>query len=396
MLLGETQLTPVIRCGIKNVHFLKAIILSFPHCASTKNSSWIISVLQKPEDVNSGHWTKVLTIGQESQGVPIFAQVDPGRVFLACEFLNDFVLVGKSFSGLDTKIIKVGIFLSRKLDAQESTYYNIRICVFEDTPYALYDCIENERRLGGALLCEPKTMHFQDSCSDLCFNMRDIGLGWKLTSGRKYYEMPFSSIWNTNIRPTHHNITVQQIDSINILEFSLSVYQKQKQSNCVNFNIKTNDLNCNYDVCFSKRLSSCSMEKNYSVNILENPLIYSSLTKKNGRYDYVCNGGRNFRKDKFNIIDNNYEAHVLGKSDKALLCKLLDAQTPNGNDWRLLAEKLKLTCFYYYFSNTCSPTENILNLWLCRHYDTNMLPNLARIFREMNRIDCASVVERRC
>lgn len=388
---GETQLSPVIKCGVKNVHFLKSIIISLPHCASLKNSSWIVSVLQKPEQINSRHWTKVLTLGQEMQGVPIFAQLDSGKAFLVCEFLSDFVLVGKSFSGFDVKILKVGLFISKKLDIEDSSYYNIRVRIFEDTPFALHDCIESERRIGGLLLCDPKTMYFQNSCSDLCFNMRDIGFGWKLMSANKYYEIPFSSVWSTSLRPLYCSFVIQQIDSMNCLELNMSIYQKQKQSNCVNFNIKTNDLNCNYSIC-SKRLSSCSIDKHYSVNIVENPFNYSSLNRKEGRYDFVYRESSNFQKNIFDIIDNNYEKTVLSRSDKVILCKLLDQK----NEWRLLAEKLRLNSYYNYFSNTCSPTENILNLWLCRHNDANMLLNLARIFREMNRIDCATVVERRC
>ena len=167
----------------------------------------------------------------------------------------------------------------------------------------------------------------------------------------------------------------------------MSVYQKQKQSNSVNFNCKTNDLNLNTNC---KRFSSGTVE---IINILENPFNYSSLTKKEGRYDFVYKN-HSFR--SYFSVDNNYRTNVLTKSDRVILCKLLDSQTTKGNDWRLLAEKLKVCSYYYYFSNTCSPTENILNLWLCRNNDVNMLVNLSRVFREMGRIDCATVVERRC
>ncbi|KAJ0180082.1 hypothetical protein K1T71_004673 [Dendrolimus kikuchii] len=379
---GETQLSPVIRCGPKNFHFRKGVVLSFPHCASLKNTSWLLSVLQRPEEINTREWRKVLTLGQETPGTPLFAQVDANKVYLVCEFLSDFVLVGRSFS-LDAKLLRLALFMSRADDS----YYSLRVHAFNDTPYALYDCFEHERKCGSSLLCETKTIYFQESCSDLCINLRDVGAGWKVQSGGKYQEIPYSQIWNMSIRSLNCIFVLQQTDSINCLELNLSVYQKQKQANSINFNLKTNDPNSNFNC---KRFSCSSVD---TVNIIENPFNYSSLTKKEGRYDYVY---RNISFRSNFTVDNNYRTNALTKSDRIILCKLLDSQTSKGNDWRLLAEKLKITSYYYYFSNTCSPTENILSLWLCRNNDTNMLVNLSRIFREMGRVDCATVVERRC
>lgn len=381
---GETQLSPVIRCGPKNFHFRKGVVINFPHCASLKNTSWLLSILQKPEDLNTREWRKLLTLGQETPGTPIFAQVDPSKVYLLCEFLSDFVLIGKSFA-LDAKLLKVALFVAK----DDNTRFTLKCHVFNDTPFAFYECVENERGNGSRLLCEPKVLSFQENCSDLCFSLREIGVGWKLQSGGKYQELSYSHIWNLN-KCANCTFVLQQTDSINCLELSLSIYQKQKQSNFVNFTLKTNDLNSNLA---AKRFSSSSIEMVYAVNILENPFNYSSLSKKEGRYDFVYKNS-SFRSNL--SMDNNYRTNVLTKSDRVILCKLLDPQTPKGNDWRLLAEKLRISSYYYYFSNTCSPTENILNLWLCRNNEVKMLVNLSRIFREMSRIDCATVVERRC
>ncbi|XP_022113269.2 netrin receptor UNC5C-like [Pieris rapae] len=383
---GETQLSPVIRCGPKNFHFSKGVVLSFPHCAALKSSSWMLSILQKPEEINSREWRKVLTLGQETPGTPIFAQVDPTKVYLVCEFLSDFVLIGRSFNGLDAKLLKLGIFVNKTSD--DHYCLNVRVC--NDTPYAFYECFENERRAGGYLLCEPKTLYFQENCSDLCFNVRDVGTGWKIQPEAKYQELSYLHVWNMSVRSLYCVFALTQIDAINCLELNITVYQKQKQSNSVNFNLKTNDFNSNLNC--NKRFSYSGTEMGYTVNILENPFNYSSLSKKEEKYDFIYrNGNRNYTMD-----NNYYRINVLTKSDRVILCKLLDSQSSKGNDWRLLAEKLKLTSYYYYFSNTCSPTENILNLWICRNNDANMLVNLSRIFREMSRVDCATVVERRC
>ncbi|XP_014362997.2 netrin receptor UNC5B-b [Papilio machaon] len=387
---GEIQLSPVIRCCPKNFHFRKGVILSFPHCAALKSTSWLLSILQRPEDTNSREWRKVLTLGQETPGSPIFAQVDPTKVYLVCEFLTDFVMIGQSFNGLDAKLLRVGLFIAKRSD---DSFYNLNVHVFNDTPFAFYDCVENERRTGGYLLCEPKTVHFQENASDLCLNIRDVGVGWKIQTGGTYQEISYTHIWNMTVRSLHCMFVLQQLDSINSLELSISIYQKQKQSNSVNFNLKTNDLNSNF--YSSKRYSYSGLENGYTVNIVENPFNYSSLSKKEGRYDFVYKNNSVLR-NNLHTDNNYYRCNMLTKSDRVILCKLLDTQSSKGNDWRLLADKLKITSYYYYFSNTCSPTENILNLWMCRNNDVNMLVNLSRIFREMSRIDCATVVERRC
>ncbi|KPJ11666.1 Netrin receptor UNC5B [Papilio machaon] len=387
---GEIQLSPVIRCCPKNFHFRKGVILSFPHCAALKSTSWLLSILQRPEDTNSREWRKVLTLGQETPGSPIFAQVDSTKVYLVCEFLTDFVMIGQSFNGLDAKLLRVGLFIAKRSD---DSFYNLNVHVFNDTPFAFYDCVENERRTGGYLLCEPKTIHFQENASDLCLNIRDVGVGWKIQTGGTYQEISYTHIWNMTVRSLHCMFVLQQLDSINSLELSISIYQKQKQSNSVNFNLKTNDLNSNF--YSSKRYSYSGLENGYTVNIVENPFNYSSLSKKEGRYDFVYKNNSVLR-NNFHTDNNYYRCNMLTKSDRVILCKLLDTQSSKGNDWRLLADKLKITSYYYYFSNTCSPTENILNLWMCRNNDVNMLVNLSRIFREMSRIDCATVVERRC
>lgn len=329
-------------------------------------------------------------MGQETPGTPIFVQVDAAKVYLVCEFLSDFVLIGQSFNGLDAKNLRLGLFIAKRTD---DSFYSLNVHVFNDTPFAFYECVESERRAGAFLLCEPKSICFQENASDLCLNVRDVGVGWKIQNGGTYQEISYNHIWNMTVRSLQCVFILQQLDSINSLELNMSIYQKQKQSNSVNFNLKTNDLNSNFNG--NKRFSYSGLETGYSVNIVENPFNYSSLSKKEGRYDFVYKNNSVLR-NSYHVDNNYYRCNVLTKSDRVILCKLLDSQSTKGNDWRLLAEKLKMSSYYYYFSNTCSPTENILNLWLCRNNDPNMLANLSRTFREMSRIDCATVVERRC
>ncbi|XP_028026409.1 netrin receptor UNC5C [Bombyx mandarina] len=377
---GEIQLSPVIKCSPKNFHFRKGVVLTFPHYASLRNTSWLLFILQRPDDLHTREWRKVLTLGQETPGTPIFSQVDPNKVYIVGEFLSDFVLVGRSFAGSDAKNLKLALFIYE----MDENYHRLKLHVFNDTPHCLNECFNLERRLGSKLLCEPKPFYFQESGSDLCVSIRNVGTGWRVQTSGNHQELSHHDLWNMTLKSHSCVFILQQTDSINCLELSMSIYQKQKQLNSVNFNLKTNDINSN-----CKRYSYSSAD---TMNVIENPFNYASLTRNDCSYDFIF---KNTFRSNYSV-DNNYRINVLTKSDRIILCKLLDPQTSKGNDWRLLAEKLKMSYFYYYFSNTCSPTENVLNLWLCRNNDGGMLVDLSRIFREMGRIDCATVVERRC
>lgn len=316
-------------------------------------------------------------------------------MYIVSEFLSDFVVVGRSISGMDRKLLKIVLFLHKRIGGVSANSYVLKVHVVNDTAYALYECIENAKRLGGTLLCEAKAVCFQENCSDLCFVIKDVGIGWKLSS-ETYQELKYKQVWNKNSSPLHCDFAFQQTDSINSLEFNLSICQKQNLSNSVNFNFKGNDLNCNF-AFNSKRLSSSSMDTSKSINILQNPFYDSPVSKKDGIYDNMYKNCNSLFRSKLSLDPNNYRCNGLTNSDRVILCKLLDVLSPKGNDWRMLAEKLSIDSYYYYFSNTCSPTENILNLWLCRTNNVvDRLSDLGRVFRDMSRIDCATVVERRC
>ena len=75
------------------------------------------------------------------------------------------------------------------------------------------------------------------------------------------------------------------------------------------------------------------------------------------------------------------------------LAKVLDPPTPEGHDWRLLAERLNVHRYVTFFATRPSPTEAILHLWEARNRELLALSNLINILRGMGRFDGAAVLE---
>lgn len=75
------------------------------------------------------------------------------------------------------------------------------------------------------------------------------------------------------------------------------------------------------------------------------------------------------------------------------LAKLLDPPNIQGNDWRLLAERLNVHRYITFFATRPSPTESILCLWEARNRELLAVSNLMNVLRGMGRFDAASVLE---
>uniref|UniRef100_A0A8B9K252 Netrin receptor UNC5 n=1 Tax=Astyanax mexicanus TaxID=7994 RepID=A0A8B9K252_ASTMX len=67
------------------------------------------------------------------------------------------------------------------------------------------------------------------------------------------------------------------------------------------------------------------------------------------------------------------------------ICSSLDAPCPNGADWRLLAQRLKLERHMSFFASKASPTSVILDLWEVQHFHSGNLNQLAAVMAEIGK-----------
>ena len=84
----------------------------------------------------------------------------------------------------------------------------------------------------------------------------------------------------------------------------------------------------------------------------------------------------------------------LSQAVLSTLSGLLDPPNAQGNDWRMLAERLNVHRYPAYFASRASPTEAILALWEARNREILAVSNLGNVLRGMGRFDAANVLER--
>lgn len=389
-------MSPVVRTGPTGISLSKAAIVQIPHCASLKHGFWNLSVYalgpaSHPKMDNSHtEWRKIVSLGQETINTPIFTQLDADKLFLVTDFLTTFVLAGESFNGKAVKNLKLAVY-APNLTRNSGSDYNIRVYVFEDTPCALFYCAEQEKRLGGVLIGDPKSLWFQDGGSSLCLSLEDIGVGWKAKPNSSYQEIPFSHVWGASSNSLHCSFTLEQTDSINDLEFKINVYQKMNPSHKQVFSMKSDDGFSSCSVPFNMTFGSNHFNEHVDSKTLpERSLtaidedIESSVRQKSLT---VSDKGIN------TCVVDNATSFRLSKTVKKQLCNCLDPPNSRGNDWRLLAQKLNVDRYINFFATKSSPTEHILDLWECRHRNTSALADLANIFRGMGRNDAVRVIE---
>lgn len=394
-------MSPVIRIGPSSTPLNKSVIVQIPHCASLKHGFWNLSLCVYDKENhhhkdNRSVWKKVVSLGQETINTPIFTQLDTDRVFLVTEVLSTFVLIGESLNGKSVKKLKLAVF-GPHANSSSAADINIRVYLFEDTPCALHYCSEQENRLGGALMDTPKTLLFQDGGSNLCLNLEDVGLGWRVKSSCNFQEIPFGHVWNSSSNSLHCSFTLEQTDSINVLEFKVIVCQKSNPSYKQTFNIKCGD---EYSNCDSPLRGKRRTYFNNDLNMIitENSLESKTLP---GRALTSVDDCNETKQKSMSVNDKGINtcilesvtAFKLSKSVKKQLCAYLDPPNSRGNDWRLLAQKLNVDRYINFFATKSSPTESILDLWECRHKNTSAVADLAAILKNMGRNDAVKVME---
>lgn len=383
-----------MKTGPPSIQLNKAVIIQIPHCANLKHGFWNLSIFmlcqQNHKDKSQMEWQKIINLGQETINTPIFTQLDVDKIFLMTEFLSSFVLVGESFNGRAVKNLKLAAF-APPFSCVTAKDYFIRIYVFEDTPCALQYCSDFEKRLGGVLMDKPKTLLFQDGGSNLCLTVEEIGLGWKAKPGSSYQEIPFGHVWHCSSNTLHCSFSLEQTESIHHLHCKITASQSNNPSHKQTLTISSNEdskinspfgckKNFIYDDCFMME----ELSKNFNRSSPNMDKISEHHEQKNMT---VSDKGIN------TCIVDNVTPFRLSKIVKKQLCSLLDSPSSRGNDWRLLAQQLNVDRYLNFFATKKSPTEYILDLWECRHRNTSAVADLAVVFRNMERIDAANVVE---
>ncbi len=382
----ETLLSPLICIGPREAasQLKKAVVLTMPHCASLRHGHWRVSLLQSDNECFHNDndylrpWSRTVTLGQETLNTPAYVQLDVNAAHVMTDMLASFALAGESASsGLAGKSLQLAAFAQE--GAHRGPDLTVRVYVLPDNAASLAYVAESERRYNGRLLDKPMSFLLRDGGQDLCLGVESVSNPWCFQKGADYLEVPFNHIWQTSNPNLHCSFTFRSRDRMASANSKLSLTIGVSQKNATQGSQK-NVLRVNCDLNKPPASSSSPVSTMMATSTASNASTGGPSTPLGGggsNNNFVSEAGR-FRLNGIMLTN---------------IAKLLDPPTPEGHDWRLLAERLNVHRYVTFFATRPSPTEAILHLWEARNREILALSNLINILRGMGRFDAAAVIE---
>lgn len=359
-----THISPVVHCGPVDININKPVVLRVPHCAENLDQ-WRVSLYYSNAHIQEAEpkWRKIVTLGEETINTPAFVQMDDKFAYIMTDFLGRFVLIGESQVTGTGAVKRLKLFLFGP-SVQPVSDCNIRAYVIEDIPSSKDYCVNLESRLGGVFLGQSAPLTFQDNGQELNLSIKCVG-GWRSKAGTESQKIPFSHVWNNSLA-LHCEFAIQRVENeLPGLKFEISARQRQGGE----------VIATHLAPFLPMDMPTLTVIDEYSDGSMKSMTVsergVSSCTH-----------------------DNDTVAFKLTRQARRELCTALDPPTTRGNDWRMLAHRLKVDRYIAYFATKPSPTEQILDLWECKHRDSNALNELSGTLRSMGRNDAVDILEK--
>ncbi|XP_058271294.1 netrin receptor UNC5A isoform X1 [Hemibagrus wyckioides] len=334
----QTLLSPVVSCGPPGVMLTRPVIISMEHCSDSCTDHWAIRLKKQTYE---GTWEDVLLLGEELVSEPFYCQLEAETCRVFTEQLGRFALVGESLSMAAAKRLKLLLFAPAYCSTLE---YTIRVYCTDDTHDLIQEVMQTEAQLGGRLIDEPHVLLFKDSYHNLRLSIHDLPQAqWRSKLLTAYQEIPFYHIWSGTQRSLHCTFTLERM-SVSTCELSCTLCVWQVEGEGQSFSL---DFNISKD---TRPLDADLLLVDKSSPALAGPSAF--------QIPYLI---------------------------RQKICSSLDAPCPNGADWRLLAQRLKLDRHMSFFASKASPTSTILDLWEAQHFHSGNLNQLAAIMAEIGK-----------
>ncbi|XP_031175431.1 netrin receptor UNC5A isoform X3 [Sander lucioperca] len=334
----QTVLSPIVSCGPPGVVLSRPVILSMDHCSDACLDNWAVRLKKQNYE---GTWEDVLLMGEELVSEPYYCQLEAETCRLFSEQLGTLALVGESLHMGAAKRLRLVLFSDVYCSTLE---YNIRVYCMDDTQDVFKEVMQMERQLGGRLIDEPHVLLFKDSYHNLRLSIHDMPQAhWRSKLLAGYQEIPFYHIWNGSQRYLHCTFTLERL-SLSTCELTCQLCVWQVEGEGQSFSLDFN------------------------------------IAKDTRAVD-----------SEFLLMDSNATA-LAGPSAfqipyliRQKICSSLDAPCPNGADWRMLAQRLKLERHMSFFASKASPTSMILDLWEAQHFHSGNINQLATVMADIGK-----------
>uniref|UniRef100_A0A672JXT3 Netrin receptor UNC5 n=1 Tax=Sinocyclocheilus grahami TaxID=75366 RepID=A0A672JXT3_SINGR len=291
----QTLLSSVVSCGPPGVMLTRPVILSMDHCSDACLENWTIRLKKQSYE---GMWEDVLQLGEEVVSEPYYCQLEAETCRVFTEQLGRFALVGESLSMAASKRLKLLLFAPAYCSTLE---YNIRVYCMDDTQDLLKEVMQMERQLGGRLIDEPHVLLFKDSYHNLRLSIHDMPQAhWRSKLLASYQEIPFYHIWSGSQRTLHCTFTLER-QSLSTCDLTCTLCVWQVEGEGQSFTL---DFNISKDI---RPLDSDFLLMDNCTPALAGPSAF--------QIPYLI---------------------------RQKICSSLDTPCPNGADWRLLGQRLKL------------------------------------------------------
>ncbi|XP_026080848.1 netrin receptor UNC5A-like isoform X2 [Carassius auratus] len=334
----QTLLSPVVSCGPPGVVLTRPVILTMDHCSDACLENWAIRLKKQSYE---GTWEDVLQLGEEVVSDPYYCQLEAETCRVFTEQLGRFALVGESLSMAAAKRLKLLLFGPAYCSTLE---YNIRIYCMDDTQDLLKEVMQMERQMGGRLIDEPHVLLFKDSYHNLRLSIHDMPQAhWRSKLLTGYQEIPFYHIWSGSQQTLHCTFTLER-QSLSTCDLTCTLCVWQVEGEGQSFTL---DFNISKDI---RPLDSDFLLMDNCTPALAGPSAF--------QIPYLI---------------------------RQKICSSLDTPCPNGADWRLLAQRLKLDRHMSFFASKASPTSVILDLWETQHFHSGNLNQLAAVMAEIGK-----------